>query len=126
MVKHLVVSNGQDPLTKPIIDYLIETYGIPPKDIRCVTLISRVGDVQVIDVELAVWDDPRPGVITLPPDLTEDEVEEFKRSWVERFGRKGGVVTESIMVGENGPEIVPPLSHEGSDRWIGGDRKDEK
>jgi len=54
MVKHRVVMDGQDPLTRPVLEYLDGTYGIPSEDIRAVTLESRTGDVQVVTVELMV------------------------------------------------------------------------
>jgi hypothetical protein len=50
----IVVTNGQDPLTKPSLEYLISHYGIPASDIKAITLHSPVGDVQTLTVTLLV------------------------------------------------------------------------
>jgi hypothetical protein len=56
-----IVTNGQDPLTKPIMDYLTDRYGSSlAADIRRVQLDSTVSDVQRIIVTLLVRDDPTP------------------------------------------------------------------
>ena len=55
-----IVTNGQDPLTKPIIDYLTDRYGLPADDIQRVQLDSTISDVQRIIVTLIVRADPTP------------------------------------------------------------------
>jgi hypothetical protein len=95
MAKRLVVTDGQDPLTKPILDYLDAWYGIPHGDIRAITLESATGDVQLVTVTLLVHARTAPGLVVTPPNLTDAEAEEFKRSWRERFehgGNASGVV----------------------------------
>jgi hypothetical protein len=52
--RHLVVTNGDDPLTAPIVDYLVRTYALAKTDIKRVQLDSQVGDVQTITVTLMV------------------------------------------------------------------------
>jgi hypothetical protein len=95
MAKRLVVTDGQDPLTKPILDYLDAWYGIPHGDIRAITLESATGDVQLVTVTLLVHAKTEPGLVTEPPDLTEAEAEEFKRSWREQFTHPAGRVDTS-------------------------------
>lgn len=54
MSRHVVITNGDDPLTKPIMDYLDSLYGIDPADVRAVELRSEVGAPQLITVTLMV------------------------------------------------------------------------
>jgi hypothetical protein len=49
-----IVTNGQDPLTKPIMDYLTDRYDIPLDHICGVRLDSHVNDVQTVTVILTV------------------------------------------------------------------------
>jgi hypothetical protein len=49
-----VVTTGKDPLTRPILDYLDRTYGIPATDIRSLDLHSQAGGVQTVTVTLMV------------------------------------------------------------------------
>jgi hypothetical protein len=52
-----IVTNGQDPLTTPVLDYLIESYGIDPAHIRRLQLDSPAGAPQTITVTLEVHHD---------------------------------------------------------------------
>jgi hypothetical protein len=52
--KHVVVRDGLDPLTKPILDYLERVYGMPATDVKSVALDSEVGQVQLITVTVMV------------------------------------------------------------------------
>lgn len=54
LVAEFVVSDGQDPLTAPLVDYLDRQYGIPLSHIRRVQLDSEVGNVQTVTVTLLV------------------------------------------------------------------------
>jgi hypothetical protein len=49
----VVISDGQDPLTKPALDYLARL-GVPTGHIRRIQLDSPHGDVQTITVTLLV------------------------------------------------------------------------
>lgn len=54
MPRHIVIKNGDDALTAPIVAYLEQNYGIEPADIKSVALVSEVGDVQLLTVTLMV------------------------------------------------------------------------
>lgn len=56
MAKHVpvVVADGQDPITKPALEYLARAYGIPPQHVRTIETYSSVGDAQTITVTLFV------------------------------------------------------------------------
>lgn len=54
MNRHLVVTNGEDPLTQPIVAYLRRKYNMDPKDIRRVQLDSEAGQPQTITVTLLI------------------------------------------------------------------------
>jgi hypothetical protein len=49
-----IVTDGEDPLTKPVLDYLAFTYGIPRGDIRALIVESEVNRPQLITVTLLV------------------------------------------------------------------------
>lgn len=53
-----IIKDGQDPLTRPIIDYLATTYGMPEQHIKSVQLISEVGAPQIITLTLLVQVEP--------------------------------------------------------------------
>lgn len=48
-----IVTDGQDPLTKPSLD-LLKSWGVPPEMIKRIVLDSRHGDVQILQVTLMV------------------------------------------------------------------------
>lgn len=52
--EHVIVTTGDDQLTKPMLDYLNRTYGIPARDIKALNLDSEVGQVQILTVTLMV------------------------------------------------------------------------
>lgn len=52
--EYRVVTDGKDPLTTRILNYLDRTYGIPAKDITAVALESEVGQPQLLTVTLMV------------------------------------------------------------------------
>lgn len=54
------VTTGDDPLTKPILDYLREKYDMPETVIHSVKLESTSGKLQMITVELYVPVDDLP------------------------------------------------------------------
>ena len=49
-----VVTDGKDPLTKPVLDYLAAKYGMQAEGIRALELQCSPGDVQVIKLTLLV------------------------------------------------------------------------
>ena len=66
--KHLIVENGLDPLTRPILEYLERTYGIPAQDIRSLALDSSVSEIQLVTVTLMVHaPTPAPTPAPAPP-----------------------------------------------------------
>jgi hypothetical protein len=48
-----IVTDGQDPLTKPALDLLV-SWGVPAPMIRRIVVDSKVGDAQVLQVTLFV------------------------------------------------------------------------
>ena len=56
----ILVKDGTDRLTKPILDYLLETYGMRPEEVRAVHLDSVVGQALALSVDLTVRA-PEPG-----------------------------------------------------------------
>ena len=58
----ILVKDGTDRLTKPILDYLLETYGMRPEEVRAVHLDSVVGQALALSVDLTVRaPEPEPG-----------------------------------------------------------------
>jgi hypothetical protein len=56
MPKHVIVTDGQDFLTRPALEYLDSTYGIPAEDIRSLEIYSEANQAQTITVTLFVRD----------------------------------------------------------------------
>jgi hypothetical protein len=52
-----IVTDGKDPLTKPVLDYLAAKYGMAPDDVLDLVLHCPVHDVQTVQVTLTV--DPK-------------------------------------------------------------------
>jgi hypothetical protein len=52
-IKRVIISDGQDPLTKPALDYLVRL-GVPTDHVKRIQLDSPHGDVQTITVTLLV------------------------------------------------------------------------
>lgn len=48
-----IVTDGRDPLTGPVLDYL-ERLGVPAAHVKRIELDSAVGDVQTVRVTLIV------------------------------------------------------------------------
>lgn len=69
-MKRLIVANGEDELTAPIVDYLERQYGIPKDHIRKVQLDSEVGRPQFITVTLFVDQEENPNAdrVARPPE----------------------------------------------------------
>jgi hypothetical protein len=52
MPRHIVIKNGDDALTAPIVAYLRSQYGMDPADIKSVALVSEVGQPQLLTVTM--------------------------------------------------------------------------
>jgi hypothetical protein len=53
MSRELVVLDGQDPITRPVLRYL-QCLGVPARDIRRIEVDSEVGQPQLITVTIMV------------------------------------------------------------------------
>jgi hypothetical protein len=93
-----IVTDGLDPLTLPTLEYLRNTYGIPPQDIRSVVLTSEVNAPQFVTVTVMVRRDqeigPQPA-LTFPPHLSDDEMAEIKEAFEKKAGRPPVVLPET-------------------------------
>lgn len=123
MLKKVIITDGTDSLTQPAVAYLAKAYGIPPDHIRRIVVRSEVGAAQTIEVTLYVQAEPVPSlVVSQPPDLTEAEAEAFKAAFLKAARDQWARWWPPESSGETHTER---LDHPGSDRWTGGDRKDE-
>lgn len=50
----VIVMDGKDPLTKPVLDYLKRAYGIPAGHVQAIQLHSGVGQVMTVEVTLVI------------------------------------------------------------------------
>ena len=57
MGRPLVVTDGNDPMTRAILDYLDRMYGIPAQHVKSLNLSSQHGDVQMLTVTLMVQEE---------------------------------------------------------------------
>lgn len=64
-MSHRIMKNMDDPLSKPIADYLARRYSIPITDIKGVTLESFSGEPQTIMVALYVQKEPTTVAVSL-------------------------------------------------------------
>lgn len=61
----MITTTGDDPLVRPMLDYLRDQYGIPAGHVTRVQLDAPAGVPQVITVALTVQAGPRPARVPL-------------------------------------------------------------
>jgi hypothetical protein len=106
----IVCQTGQEATISSAIDYLARRYRMPPEDIRGVRIDAEVGEPIRLTVTLF--------------QQSEDDVTEREISVLDHPER---VFLRSDGTWRTEPWHTPDetLNHPGSDRWTGGDRKDE-
>jgi hypothetical protein len=106
----MICKDGTEIGIREAVEYLERRYGIPPSNISAVTVSAEVGQPIRLSVDL-YWQTE--GLVTVEHEITT--LDQPDRSFL---SPDGTVRREPRTVN------VPPLNHDGSDRWTGGDRKD--
>jgi hypothetical protein len=112
----MICKDGTELGIREAVEYLERRYGIPASDIHAVTVSAEVGQPIRLSVDL-YWQTE--GLVTV--DVPADEHEITTLDQPDRsFLRPDGTVRREPRTVD-----VPLLNHDDSDRWTGGDRKDE-
>ena len=116
-----IITDGTDPLTGPLIDYLADKYGMPATEIRRLQLDSPVGGAQTLTVTLLV--DPaipaRTAAVPLLNVPMRDEQPRGPGPWTEGAPHVPGCpcvhcgLTETVVMSDPAATAVleRPVSH---------------
>jgi hypothetical protein len=126
MVKQIVthIPQDQSEVDQLIMDWLV-THHILAKDVRAYVISRRVGDVEIMTLEVITS-----GVDEIEPAPlvdTEDTLRKVRQA-LTSVGLNATGSMDAINAMQNLGILFREragLNHPGSDRWTGGDRKDE-